>query len=99
MLSVYFTDHSSKKFIVDDDLTVHELLTAISTTLMVKAIETYSLYDVSTISDPTFLEHKLKVMNVMQDWQKKVKLGKGKFAKKGESLGRGWLLCVPIAAC
>ena len=66
MLNVHFTDDSLKTFIVDDDLTVHELLTAISTTLKVKSIETYSLYDVSTISDPVFLEHKLKVMNVMQ---------------------------------
>ena len=71
----------------DDDLTVDNLLTSISTTLKVKAIETYALYDVSTVSDPIFLEHKLKVMNVMQDWQKKVKLGKGKVRPPVSSVG------------
>ena len=79
MLNVHFTDDSLKTFIVDDDLTVHELLTAISTTLKVKSIETYSLYDVSTISDPVCLDRKLKIMDVLTAWQKKVKLRNGTF--------------------
>ena len=54
-LKVHFTDHSFKNFVVDEDLTVGVLVTSISTTLKVKLIETYSLYDVSTISEPICL--------------------------------------------
>ena len=40
---MHFTDHSFKNFVVDEDLTVGDLVTSISTTLKVKLIETYSL--------------------------------------------------------
>ena len=59
------------------------LLTTISTTLKVVMIETYALYDVSTIEDPLVLEEKSSIQTVLHSWQVKVKLGKGRFAKKG----------------
>ena len=83
MISVYFTDHSFKKFEVDEELTVGGLLTTISTTLKVVMIETYALYDVSTIEDPRVLEEKSSIQTVLHSWQVEVKLGKGRFAKKG----------------
>jgi len=61
------------------------MLKTISATLKVRAIDTYALYDVSTISDPIVLDPSLKIMDVVNDWQKVVKLGKGKFAKKGKA--------------
>ena len=82
MLSVYFTDHSFKKFQIDEDLLISDLLTSISATLKVKMIDTYALYDVSTISDPIVIDPTAKVLELMNDWQKVVKLGKGRFAKK-----------------
>lgn len=82
MLSVYFTDHSFKKFQIDEDLLVSDLLQSISATLKVKAIDTYALYDVSTISDPIVIDPDQKVLELMNEWQKVVKLGKGRFAKK-----------------
>lgn len=83
MLKVYFTDHSFKNFQIDDDTTCKALMDSISTTLKVMLIETYALYDVSTIKEPEVLDPAFKVMNVMTDWQKKVKLSKKPFAKKG----------------
>lgn len=82
MLSIYFTDHSFKKFQIEEDLKVSDLLQSISATLKVKAIDTYALYDVSTISDPIVIDPEAKVLELMNDWQKVVKLGKGRFAKK-----------------
>lgn len=82
MLSVYFTDHSFKKFQIEEDLLISDLLTSISATLKVKAIDTYALYDVSTISDPIVIDPEAKVLELMNEWQKVVKLGKGRFAKK-----------------
>jgi hypothetical protein len=81
-LSVYFTDHSFKKFQIDEDVTVGQLLDGISATLKVKMIDTYALYDVSTISDPIVLDKETNVLELMNDWQKVVKLGKGRFSKK-----------------
>ena len=81
-LSVYFTDHSFKKFQIDEELSVGQLLNAISATLKVKTIDTYACYDVSTVSDPTVLDNDTMVLEMMNDWQKVVKLGKGRFAKK-----------------
>jgi hypothetical protein len=85
MLSVYFTDHSFKKFQIEEDLLISDLLTSISATLKVKAIDTYALYDVSTISDPIVIDPEAKVLELMNEWQKVVKLGKGRFAKKGKA--------------
>merc|ERR1712166_705544 len=84
-LSVYFTDHSFKKFQIDEELSVGQLLNAISATLKVKTIDTYACYDVSTVSDPTVLDNDTMVLEMMNDWQKVVKLGKGRFAKKGKA--------------
>ena len=84
-LSVYFTDHSFKKVMIDADTCVDDMLKTISATLKVRAIDTYALYDVSTGYDPTVLDGKLNIMNVIDEWQKIVKLGKGRFAKKCEA--------------
>ena len=85
MLSVYFTDHSFKKVMIDADMCVDDMLKTISATLKVRAIDTYALYDVSTVYDPTILDGKLNIMNVIDEWQKIVKLGNGRFAKKCEA--------------
>ena len=85
MLSVYFTDHSFKKFQIDEELQISDLLTSISATLKVNAIDAYALYDVSTISDPILIDPAVKVLVLMNEWQKVVKLGKGRFAKKGKA--------------
>ena len=95
MLSVYFTDHSFKKFQIDEDLKASDLLTSISATLKVKMIDTYALYDVSQLSDPIVVEPETKILELMNDWQKVVKLGKGRFAKKCAPIprhpfGRQW---------
>ena len=85
MLSVYFTDHSFKKVMIDADTCVHDMLKTISATLKVRAIDTYALYDVSTVYGPTVLDAGQNIMNVIDEWQKIVKLGKGRFAKKCEA--------------
>ena len=86
MLKVYFTDHSFKNFQVDEDLTIEDLMNTISATLKVQLIDTYALYDVSNVgnsNNAVVLDPPLKVMQVMQDWNKKVKLNNKPFAKKG----------------
>ena len=86
MLKVYFTDHSFKNFEVEDDMTIQDLLNSISATLKVVLIDTYALYDVSnagTNSSALVVDPPSKIMNVMADWQKKVKLSNKPFAKKG----------------
>eukprot|EP01047_Picozoa_sp_COSAG01_P016406 COSAG01_NODE_840_length_13184_cov_18.465724_5_plen_1561_part_00 len=83
LLKIYFTDHSFKNFQIDESVTIQSLLDTISTTLKVLLIETYALYDVSVIKEPEVLDASYLVMNVMKDWQKKVKLSKKPFAKKG----------------
>ena len=86
MLKIYFTDHSFKNFQVDEDLLVSDLLNTISATLKVVLIDTYALYDVSNgggNNNAVVLDPQLKVMQVMQDWNKKVKLNNKPFAKKG----------------
>ena len=102
MLSVYFTDHSFKKFQIHEDLLVSDLLQSISATLKVKAIDTYALYDVSTISDPIVIDPDQKVLELMNEWQKVVKLGKGRFAKKyvvAKMISISTIICAFLQLC
>merc|ERR1712072_1637816 len=67
-------------------MTIQDLLNSISATLKVVLIDTYALYDVShggTNSSALVVDPPAKIMNVMADWQKKVKLSNKPFAKKG----------------
>ena len=83
-ITVSFTDGSSKKFHIDHEITAGELLETISITLRVNHIETYGLFDVSTLSTaPIPLDNSDKIVALLQDWQRLVPLSNKPFAKKG----------------
>lgn len=81
-LKVYFTDHSFRTFEVDEELTIAKLLTTISVNCKVKKIDTYALYDVSSVADPAVVNPATQVSTILTEWTKPVKLGKGLFARK-----------------
>eukprot|EP01044_Picomonas_judraskeda_P006697 COSAG03_NODE_680_length_6345_cov_66.753122_2_plen_143_part_00 len=78
-LKVYFTDHSFRTFEVDEKLTIGELLSTISVNLKVKKIDTYALYDVSTVRErqfnPAVVDQATQVSTILTEWTKPVKLG------------------------
>ena len=67
---------------MDEKLTIGELLSTISVNLKVKKIDTYALYDVSTVRDPAVVDQATQVSTILNEWTKPVKLGKGPFARK-----------------
>ena len=72
-----------KKFEVEEETTIQDLLDLIAATLKMRSIDTYRIYDVSSARDPVTLRARATVTEVMEEWQKPVKLGGGPFAKKG----------------
>eukprot|EP01052_Picozoa_sp_SAG31_P022240 SAG31_NODE_1759_length_7328_cov_3.146770_4_plen_445_part_00 len=68
--TVYFADHSVKKFEIDEEMTVIQLKETIAVALKIPVVDTYSLYDVSNVADPYCLEVDAKIFDLLREWER-----------------------------